>query len=340
MNIVHLIGNGFDINLGLKTKFRHFYDYYLKQETKFGTIIDFKNELDKNKDIEDWADLELVLGRYAEHFSNKTVLDFRKLLIDIQDNLANYLKTQEIKFELSEEDLNKVNEDLFFPNKYLNQREKAHFMEYKNTYDLGTYGADIITFNYTDTISKMYEYSGKNKQLGVHTFRSNNYSNILNSIEHIHGTTSSNMILGINDVSQLQNEELRKNIKAIRSIVKSEMNKNAGTLRDERCFNLIKGADIICIFGMSLGETDAIWWQAINNKLLNSNATLIIFAVNQGTPEIRDFLSEDDKDDIRNKLLSYSSFSVEQKNNISNRIFVRLNSEMFSISSIQKKVVA
>ena len=34
MNIVHIIGNGFDLNLDLKTSYRHFYEYYKNQESK------------------------------------------------------------------------------------------------------------------------------------------------------------------------------------------------------------------------------------------------------------------------------------------------------------------
>ena len=34
MNIAYLIGNGFDLNLGLKTKYMDFYKYYLEQESK------------------------------------------------------------------------------------------------------------------------------------------------------------------------------------------------------------------------------------------------------------------------------------------------------------------
>lgn len=342
MKIVYLIGNGFDINLGLKTRFRQFYDYYLEQNSPTEVIKKFKETLAENKDIEKWADLELALGEYAEHFSKNTALDFRELLIDIQDNLAQYINLQKTEFHLSEEDRSKINGDLFFPDEYLNEREKRDFYEYKKRYDLGNYFADIITFNYTDTFEHIYEYTNEKKQIGTHTFSNNKYANILNSVEHIHGITESNMILGINDISQLNNEELRADKRIIRCIVKPEMNRNAGTLRDYRCLRLIAEADLICIFGMSLGKTDTVWWQAINKRLLNSNnATLIVFAVNSGTPARRDFLKEDDKDKIKDTLLSYNNFSSDQKNNILNRIFVGLNTNMFGISIIrQKKGVA
>ncbi len=337
MKIVYLIGNGFDLNLGLKTKFRHFYDYYIKQESPITVVNIFKKDLDAHKNIEQWADLELVLGDYAKYFYDNTVLNFRKLLIDIQDKLAEYINLQTTNFALTETDEKKINEDLFFPNKYLTPREKSAFLSYKNNFDLHEYIADVITFNYTDTFEKFYSFNGKSKKLGTHLNGYNDYPNTLNSVEHIHGTTKSNMILGINDVSQLNNEELRKNLKAIRSIVKPEMNKNAGTLRDERSLKLIREADLLCVYGMSLGATDKIWWKAICDRLINSNSVIIIFTVNDGTPEIRGFLSEDDKDEIKEKLTSYGIFSDSQLKDVLDRIFVCINSKMFTISSLSHK---
>jgi hypothetical protein len=34
MNIVYIIGNGFDLNLKLDTSYRDFYEYYKKQPSK------------------------------------------------------------------------------------------------------------------------------------------------------------------------------------------------------------------------------------------------------------------------------------------------------------------
>lgn len=337
MNIVYLIGNGFDINLGLETRFRQFYDYYIQQDSSNDTIKNFKKDLAEHKEVEQWADLELVLGEYAKHFNQSAASEFRNLLIDIQDHLANYINLQRVNFLLSEEDKNKINYDLFFPNAYLTEREKKNFYEYKKTYGLYDYVADVITFNYTDTFEQIYEFQNEKKQLGTHTYGNAKYANILNSVEHIHGTTVSNMILGINDISQLNNDELKSNKRILRCLLKPEMNKNAGTLRDDRCLNLIQSANVICLFGMSLGKTDAIWWQAINDRLANSNATLIIFAVNKETPKIREFLLEDDKDEIKDIFLSYGSPKAKQDETIRSRIFVRLNSDMFAISDIQQK---
>ena len=42
MNVLHIIGNGLDISLGMKTDYKSFYDYYSALETKDADIINLK----------------------------------------------------------------------------------------------------------------------------------------------------------------------------------------------------------------------------------------------------------------------------------------------------------
>ena len=43
MDVVFLLGNGFDINIGMKTRYCDFYDYYFKQISLNDIIKTFKN---------------------------------------------------------------------------------------------------------------------------------------------------------------------------------------------------------------------------------------------------------------------------------------------------------
>ena len=65
MNIVWMLGNGFDLNLGLKTSYKDFYEYYLNVESNDAIVKQFKQDLSENLDT--WADLEFVLGKYSEN---------------------------------------------------------------------------------------------------------------------------------------------------------------------------------------------------------------------------------------------------------------------------------
>ena len=93
MKFVFLIGNGFDLNLNLKTRYRNFYDRYISLPSKNSTIKKFKEVLSDN--LDNWADLELELGKYANNFGIENENDFVELLYDIQDSLAEYLDEQD-----------------------------------------------------------------------------------------------------------------------------------------------------------------------------------------------------------------------------------------------------
>ena len=69
MQTVFLIGNGFDVNLGLKTRYTEFYDYYLNIPTKNENVKKLKLHLKENKS-DFWSDLEIGLGKYTANLSS------------------------------------------------------------------------------------------------------------------------------------------------------------------------------------------------------------------------------------------------------------------------------
>ena len=68
MNITYLIGNGLDIQLGLKTKFSDFYDRYLQlnEHNNMISIRNFCNSLRKDREIKycNWSDFEKRFPQY------------------------------------------------------------------------------------------------------------------------------------------------------------------------------------------------------------------------------------------------------------------------------------
>lgn len=334
MQLTFLIGNGFDLNLGLNTRYRQFYDYYIKQDSKNDTIRHFKEDLSEH--IEDWADLEVALGDYAEHFSLEQANDYIELLDDIQDSLANYIDDQLIDFNITDDDRKKLISDLFSPERHLNPREKEEFIAYKNRFIKQPYNVDVVSFNYTKTFEMLYEYNGTPISFPARGYQGNSYHQILKCVEHIHGLTSEDMLLGVNDQSQIKNDKLKNVREIIRAIVKTEANINAGTLRDRRTQQLINVSDIICIYGMSIGVTDKFWWETVIDRLKSSDARLIIFTRGDEIIPRRSYRAKNNKDAIIQKLLSYKRLDDNVYKNIASHIFVCINSKMFSLSSLAK----
>lgn len=79
-------------------------------------------------------------------------------------------------------------------------------------------------------------------------------------ILHIHGTTTSNMVLGVNDKNQIANKELAENSLFRERLTKTEINNMSyGNTKIERACAVIDSSSVICIFGMSIGATDKMW---------------------------------------------------------------------------------
>ena len=330
MTITFLLGNGFDLNLGLKTRYRHFYDYYLKQESKNETIADFKKALSDN--LENWADLEIELGKYVNNFTKETENQFIDLLYDIQDSLANYLDNQDSVFIISEDDKKKSINDLIKFETYFTPREKADFLSYKNQLNTNSYDINIITFNYTKTFEKIYNWKGATLNIGNRKVGNTVYNDTIKILEHIHGTTTDNMILGVNDSSQIYCDELKQSVRTMRALIKTEMNVNAGTLRDSRCETAIKQSDIICVYGMSLGDTDKVWWKNIGTRIAQSNTRLVIFSRAEQLPTRRAYAGSNYKDEIKECFLNHLAYDEPSKEKLKEKIFVCLNSSMFKVN--------
>ena len=329
MNIVFLIGNGFDLNLGLKTRYRHFYDHYLKLPSKNPTIKAFKEVLADN--LENWADLELELGKYAENFDVEAENEFVELLYDIQDALAEFLDEQDLAFTISDDDKKKALSDLLEFERYLTPREREEYVAFKNPQNASVFAVKVATFNYTQTFEKIYGWSGKALDLGNRKVGSSFYGSTLNLFEHIHGTTSNNMILGVNDISQIANEKLRTSLMTRRALIKTEMNVNAGTMRDDRCVKAIENADVICIYGMSLGDTDRFWWEKVGLRVAKSNARLFIFSKVNDLPRRREYMASNKKDEIKSLFVSHLECDESSREKIKKQTFVCLNSNMFKV---------
>ena len=103
MNVVFLLGNGFDLQLGLKTRYEHFYEYYKKQPSTNQLVADVKGQINdylngKDSDLPsvNWADLELALGQYTSVLQSYD--DLRTVFLNINTELMKYLKQPMKKF--------------------------------------------------------------------------------------------------------------------------------------------------------------------------------------------------------------------------------------------------
>ena len=331
MNIVYLIGNGFDLNLDMKTKFEHFNDYFLfnPRDGDSPHIKKLKDEIEDDK--ENWSDLEHALGNYLSKLDeNEAITLHRHLII----HLSKYIAYEEDRCIFGEGQKSRFWEYLKYP--YSNNRllfaEQNEIDDYSMNFRSHSVDIKIITFNYTRLIEKLSEYVNNTLQIGTQKHNNTLYSINLSEIEHVHGIADERMILGVNDVSQIANKKLQDKAAVIDRYVKPACNSTYGLMHDEKCQQWIQKANLLCLFGLSFGDTDKKWWELVGQALTKGCRTILFehnlektFDGNQG-PDIKE-----GKEAVKDRFLSKTNLDEGLRSKIKKIMYVAYNTDMFKL---------
>ncbi|MFI3304511.1 MAG: bacteriophage abortive infection AbiH family protein [Rikenellaceae bacterium] len=318
MNIVYLIGNGFDLSKGLPTSYPQFYNYYCSLPSPNNDLAELKEEITRG---DNWSDLEFALGEYSAKFDSKERL--AKLHKDLRTKLRDYLIKVEAHYHCDDSQKDLLMSDLLSPEKYLRDTEQRVITDIKNQ-SWTSEKINIITFNYTDTLERLINCKEEDP---------------VNSITHVHGTLKNNgrdMILGVDNDNQMSNKTLCVDRLIRRKFIKSESNAINGTDRDKYCKDLIYKADLICLFGVSFGDTDALWWGHIARRLINNSSSKLIIFIHKRDFEtnidddIADILEKDEE--IKDMFLSKRSL-MRRSMNLLNPKFLSASTPICSATS-------
>ena len=218
-NSILIIGNGFDLDLGIKTKYIDFAnsEYWpFKERFSFeeNTLPFFLNSR-KNK-VETWFDLEELLAKFARDnsiFSKEKIIDTMREFEILKKRLKEYLEKQE---------------DVLFEEMKENTQTKK--MSHSILQDfLKMQGRKIYTFNYTNTqkIAKSL------------------ISGFEDNVTHIHASIKeNNIILGTGDQRDIPDPFFQ-------FYKSASPNYSSNNLVED-----LNNADEIYIFGHSLGRND------------------------------------------------------------------------------------
>jgi len=321
MQILYIIGNGFDLNLDLKTSYKNFYDYYQNITSENKNVNKLKDNISKN--LKNWADLELELGKYTEQLNS--IEEFDDIVLDIGENLANYLALEEEKISKAEINLDKFFEDLCFPERFFLPADKEKLLTFKRNWINHQWNVNIFTFNYTTVIERLIGESQKNVLLGTHT---NKVGIKLTEVKHIHGFLDNDMVIGVNDISQIENVSFRENQDVLESIVKPDCNRANRNNIDRLFTNRINAAHLICVFGSSLGDTDKKWWELIGERLKADTCLIIFTNGDEIIPRTRHLLARKERV-IKELFLNQTNLNEEEKERVKEKIYVGMNTTIF-----------
>jgi hypothetical protein len=285
----------------------------------------------KMKDSEKWADLEIALGEYTEEFSS--IEEFQRLYYKICDELVKYIELEERKLIVSDNKKRKLLNDIIDPGSYLplvHRQETANYIsKFGPVSDTGY--ISIINFNYSRTIYRLINFQGDSMLLQEATARAKRW--YLNKIIHIHGIangTETTINLGVNDVSQIKNKSFKTNESILNVMVKPQFNNGSANGINDECIALLSKANMICVFGFSMGDSDKMWCEEIGNSLKKSNCAAIYF-VYEDIPANRQQLTIEKKIERKKYFLSKTTLTDQEKENVKDRIWVGYDTKMFAL---------
>jgi hypothetical protein len=351
MQITILVGNGFDIQAGLKTKYSDFYKYLKEVVSKKElSLIDnsIYSDIQVPENEEKWSNFEMGLMELAKECvlhkeSNGEILTDEKLAQDkseIEKYLGQYLNKVSSKFNVKDNaneiiiEFRRSFSEILTSLRPQGRDEINSVLPINNS---ATIFLNILDFNYTSLFKNSYELLDKNNIGELKNGAPNNkrIKMVKRHYEKLHGDTMKDMILGGNDRAQLgdimQDSELRF------YFLKSELDLSIGYNKYKRAKTFLDQTNLYCILGMSLGESDKTWWEKIiKNMSINMNKALIIFEYdsNENINDQPLFYTSGVRK-IKNNFLNYlNDLNDTKRKSISDRIFVVYNSKLFNLGEL------
>lgn len=340
MNITFLIGNGFDLNLGLKTLFSDFVEEYKNKDTKDEDIIKFRKHISDNEEL--WSNAEFEFGQYSGELKKGEAAILSKCQKDFCENLAEYLKTQEKRIDFQENSQKVI--DAFTKLDYIATtfplQERTILDNIYKTYINQNVLFRFINFNYTATLDECIKIVIDNGDIfKTHKYQGNIFKHkVSDTVEHVHGTVEKEMVFAVNDETQIHNLEvfdceygdIYKNL-----IIKKNANNSYGENTDAKVWGLIKESHIIYVYGMSIGDTDKLWWERICQWLSEkSDRHLIVHNYKMPEKGVLPIDYQIAEQNHKNFITTKSDLSLEQQKTIQNRIHVTNYNVFEDINSI------
>ena len=287
MNVLWIIGNGFDLNLGLKTGYRDFYERCYstapEAEAARGRLL---SEFPRGtvEGISRWSDLELLLGEASGRFAPSEVEDFHETFEQMQSLFTGYLAQAQRGFlrrSLPQPILDEFAasalgfyERLIPPNR--NRMEGL----------LGGGDGEVVcrfaSLNYTSALDHVLGEASQRPEALTSAMPGPGEGRprrVEGGVLHVHGTVEGgDVVFGVSDPSQVAGPEFSQDDEFLELWVKGRKNDFYGNRNNERLANLLEWADAVCVYGSSLGETDAYIWRRLCLRLkADKDMRLVVF---------------------------------------------------------------
>ena len=346
MNITFFIGNGFDLAQGLPTRYEDFYKYLETHEDELAKNPYLRKLFEEKikHDYKHWSDLEYALGRCTEDYGTENSELFWKIKSELDSALIRYFQSVEQDHQLPVDEImasefirqiRDIYQDFDGP-------EQEHFQKIIAQSNQWQYR--FVTLNYTGYLDRFLETAKALEQKKKGNFQwefgaSPCDFTLPDKALHVHGTVGNDMILGVNGPEQIEGTNLFVT-DVVPCMVKQEMNKELKLGRTEKTEALIEESQYVCLFGVSLGETDMRWWEKIMQWLLqDKNRRLVIY---KRWPKEGPFSGpgytayQKNTEECLDQFLKVSNANQSYKSTIRERCIVVIGSGIFKFDKDQK----
>lgn len=350
MNLTIIYGNGFDKNLGLNTTYPDFYKWLSDNQKRDSDEI-YCNIKEKP---DNWSDLELALGKYT--FDNEIHPEkFEESYENLIEDLNEYLLLEQEKLvdsmhggNMLLNTIEHLEKNLISTGQKRNAKDIRNLIEdsaqssalHKTFFSIDV---QFVTFNYTKTMETLLHNNWYSRKLPNPNSNPNSNSDYIelrvNQPIHVHGTLNNSMVLGVNDETQFNSEIFDNNFPEF-FVKNKNLTDHVNSTELDDALGVINYSQVIFLFGVSLGETDRIYWEKISNWLLYDK-THIVLLYDYETPmesisKVVQSRMERSWNKTKDKFLRQSGLNIEQQKRISKQIFPLYGDGFFNLEETQQ----
>lgn len=326
LNITFLIGNGFDLNLGMKTRYTDMYDSYINSESSNEVIAKFKEDLkkDEHKHYENWSDFEMGMAFYARNFSNES--DFVACIRDFKTHMVRWLKNEEVEFGKTTLSNNILGNEMVnsIVNFHSGSTPNVKYTIEDIIFQENHCDCNFITFNYTFALDAIIARTSK-------LFNANQMNYIIHEPIHIHGDLTKDVVLGVDNKEQI-NSFFRTTRKTDLAFIKPEFNQVYDYRRVNKAIDLINNSCIICTYGFSFGKSDETWIRALKNWILADEQNHLICYIYDDKifPSYNYDERIEREEELKETIFEKMKFTYEQVEIVRDKIHVPVSYSIFN----------
>ena len=327
-NVTFLIGNGFDLSFGVHSQYRDIYKAYSETHTSAEPFVEnFKEE------IQHWSNFEMDLAKFAAKCSTEAQIvgclrDFKQFTENylakeqnaaLYDRMCNPKDTQKALAEFA------ISLENFYANNYPNITTKIESI--LNDAQITYY---FITFNYTKILDVLIGGSQSYLSKGV-----------ANSAIHIHGKLQENVTFGIDNEQQLPELQYSLTGRGRRALIKPIFNSEFDKQRMESAQEVIKNSDVLCIYGLSLGDSDLMWRKAICDWMIDNPQHHVFLYIHEASSKKLSQADErmDYEEDIKGNI--FKSWGIEKRyiSPFSSQLHIPVSKNIFDFQNISENIL-